>query len=140
MSFTQISEAFCARKEAALAEAAQKPQKKAESPMGRPATRSLEGLPKMSTPPAMPEKSRPDLAAKQASTQAQLAALRADTTPSERRKLAALAKAGKSGTSVLDTFKVTREGDLSAAFANPADIRKGLKLAKKEKLDLDASW
>lgn len=61
-------------------------------------------------------------------------------SPQDRRKLSALAAAGKSGGSVRETFKAMRDGNTSAALAKAKDIQRGLELAKKEKLDLDASW
>jgi hypothetical protein len=66
------------------------------------------------------------------------AALR-DLSPTERRKLAALAVASKTGVSVAAAFRTLRTGATSAALARGEDLQKGLDLAKAQKVNLEAA-
>lgn len=74
-----------------------------------------------------------------ASREASIAELQ-KLSPEERRKLAALARAGATNGSVKANFKMTPFDTFSSAVANPEDIQKGLEIAQREGLKLDASW
>lgn len=60
-------------------------------------------------------------------------------SPSERRKVSALAHAGAHGGKVSDAFKKLSDGCFKGVAATGEQLKKGLELAKAQKVNLEAA-
>jgi len=146
--FTTTAHSFCAQLEMRPAQKASK-QVRVEPRGTSPNVPSIMAqkfkLPKVALPAqVIPVSTRDDVqdfVRRSAAFQQETARVLHNLSPRDRRKLAALAAAGRSGTSVSETFHALRDGDFSAALARASDIQKGLELAKTQRVNLEApTW